>query len=150
MVTKNKNNYKFVIFYCNPVQYVIYYNHNKGRDPGNKKENEQKMMKSNMTYHARYDRAARIDAILDTVGFGEIMFIVPQSNSREICMTDTGVAIVRAQTDKKIITVYVASLHLARALYEKKFNIDRLPKTLFETVKRNQKYADLINNGISI
>lgn len=108
------------------------------------------MIKSNMTNHARYDRAARINAILDTVGIGEIMFTVPQSNNKEICMTDTGVAIVRAQADKKIITVYVASLHLARTLYEKKFNIDRLPKTFFETVKRNQKYADLVNNGISI
>lgn len=108
------------------------------------------MIKSNMTYHARYDRADRINAIIDTIGIGEIMLIVPKNEYREICLTDTGVAIVRTITDKKIITAYVASLQLARTLYEKKFNINKLPKTLFDVVLRNQKYADLVNNGMVI
>lgn len=108
------------------------------------------MIKSNMTNHARYDRADRINAIIDTIGIGEIVLIVPKNEYREICLTDTGVVIVRATADRKIITVYVASLQLARTLYEKKFNINRLPKALFDTVRCNQKYADLINNGISI
>lgn len=108
------------------------------------------MIKSNMTYHARYDRADRITAIIDTIGIGEIMFIVPKNEYSEICLTTTGVVIVRTITERRIITVYVASLQLARALYATKFNMKKLPQTLFNVIRQNQKYADLINNGLII
>ena len=71
-------------------------------------------MKEQMTYHVAVQRADRVKHIIDDIGLGQIVkekytrFNLKQAG-RWICLTDTGITIVKDEQKQKIITMYVTT-----------------------------------------
>lgn len=98
-------------------------------------------MKSKMTYHAFNDRFDRISYIMDTIGIGEPVVTVPDPYRQDTIkiLTDTGVLIVKSATTHKIITIYIASMDQAFAIYKLGTNNKRVPDGLLTRIRKNQK-----------
>ena len=104
-------------------------------------------MKTNMTYHARYDRKNRIEYILDTVGLGEPVCEWTYKDERHNgpvtkILTDTGVIILK-NNKNKIITTWIGSTQQAKAVYvgASGGKATKMPQKLYTTIKDNQKYV---------
>lgn len=71
-------------------------------------------MKEQMTYHVAIQRADRVKHIVNDIGLGQIVkekytrFNLEQAG-RWICLTDTGITIVKDEPKEKIITMYVTT-----------------------------------------
>lgn len=68
------------------------------------------MMKLRFSNHAMIDRIERITFIGTNVGFGEIVSTKPTGENREVCLTDTGVLLIRSVITQEIVTVYLAGI----------------------------------------
>ena len=104
-----------------------------------------------MTYHCKVERAERIQKIIALIGLGQVVRekYYRQSNlaghGKYVCITDTGITIVKSEDKQKVITMYVTTYRELVAIYggEKK-----IPPYLRKKVDRNQtKY---IHNGKTI
>ena len=106
-------------------------------------------MNPTMTYHCAVERANRVQNIINTVGLGQIIkesYIGSCLNSwqagnnrqagKYICITDTGIIIVKDELREKIITMYVATYKDLLKLY----NGSKIPKWLHKKVDRNQTF----------
>lgn len=97
------------------------------------------MNKMNISRHALNDRFDRLFQICMTKGVGEIILVSPARDpQREICMTDTGVYIVRG-VNGKIITMFYATYAQAYKLYK-----GNIPKPLQRVLRENERKG-LIN-----
>ena len=71
-------------------------------------------MKEQMTYHVAVQRADRVKHIVDDIGIGQVIkekyvrFSLEQAG-RWVCLTDTGITIVKDEAKEKIITMYVTT-----------------------------------------
>lgn len=108
-----------------------------------------------LTYHCQYERSNRIQHIQKEIGLGTIVAEQYRRTSREvqsrgyygkyICLTDTGITIVKSEDKKRVITVYVTTLSELSAVYG---GISKAPNELYKKVQYNQtKY---IRNGKTI
>ena len=67
-------------------------------------------MREQMTYHVAVQRANRVQHIIDDIGLGQIIkekytrFSLEQAG-RWICLTDTGITIIKSEDKLKIITM---------------------------------------------
>lgn len=67
-----------------------------------------------MTYHVAVQRADRVKHITEEIGLGQIIkekytrFNLDQAG-RWVCLTDTGVTIIKTEDKLKIITMYVTT-----------------------------------------
>lgn len=75
-------------------------------------------MKETMTYHCGVQRAERVQHIIDEVGLGQIIrekyvhtidMVQAGKPGIYICITDTGVTLVKDELKTKIITMYVTT-----------------------------------------
>lgn len=97
-------------------------------------------MNEQMSYHVAVQRADRVKHIIDEIGLGNIIkekyvrFEVGKAG-RYVCLTDTGVTIVKTEDKLKIITMYVTTKRELLMVYggEKK-----VPAFLRKKVDRNQ------------
>lgn len=88
------------------------------------------------TGHARFDRAARIRYIVNTIGVGNVVKEHKQENymgEQWACLTDTGVMIIKDLAREKVITMFVATLSQAMKVYQSR----RLPNEIYNTVRGN-------------
>ncbi len=107
-------------------------------------------MNEKMSYHVAVQRADRVKHIIDEIGLGNIVkekyvrFEVGQAG-RYVCLTDTGVTIVKTEDKQKIITMYVTTKRELLMVYggEKK-----VPVFLRKKVDRNQ--SKFIRGGKTI
>lgn len=71
-------------------------------------------MDEQMTYHVSVQRADRVKHIVEQIGLGQIIkekytrFNLGQAG-RWICLTDTGITIIKDELKEKIITMYVTT-----------------------------------------
>lgn len=71
-------------------------------------------MKEQMSYHVAVQRAERVKHIVEEIGIGQIVkekytrYNVNQMGSW-LCVTDTGITIVKTEDKLKIITMYVTT-----------------------------------------
>lgn len=94
-----------------------------------------------LTKHCEIYRRNRVSEIIDKVGVGQICKKIYRSNfgiparNVYICITDTGVTIIKDETETKIITMYITTYRELVSVYggEK-----RIPKFLHSKVDRNQ------------
>lgn len=101
-------------------------------------------MVATMTKHARVDRQARLNFILDTVGVGNIVAGMINTNNGHPnfeCLTDTGVLLVFSPDRKILITAYIPNTEKAVAVYLKSTQRKSLPDGLYNKIKANQKIA---------
>jgi hypothetical protein len=68
----------------------------------------------NMTYHCEVHRADRVKHIIEEIGVGQVIkekytrFSLEQAG-RWVCLTDTGITIIKDEQKEKIITMYVTT-----------------------------------------
>ena len=99
-----------------------------------------------MTYHCEVQRADRVKHIIDTIGLGQVVrekYIHTAEQIRKgqagkyLCITDTGIMLVKTEDKLKIITMYVATYRELVAIYGGQ---NKIPKYLHKRVDRNQSY----------
>lgn len=101
-------------------------------------------MKEQMTYHVAVQRAERVKHIIEDVGLGQIVkekytrFSLEQAG-RWVCITDTGITIIKDEPKKKIITMYVTTQRELVAVFG---GTKKVPAYLRKKVDYNQsKYT---------
>ena len=102
-------------------------------------------MKEQMTYHVAVQRADRVKHIVDDIGIGQIVkekyvrFSLNEAG-RWICLTDTGITIIKDEPKEKIITMYVTT---QRELVSVFGGTKKVPAYLRRKVDYNQsKYTE--------
>ena len=102
-------------------------------------------MKEQMTYHVAVQRADRVKHIIDDIGIGQIIkekYVLFSLNEagRWVCLTDTGITIVKNESKEKIITMYVTT---QRELVSVFGGTKKVPVFLRKKVDYNQsKYTE--------
>ena len=103
-------------------------------------------MAPNMTSHARNDRRARLEYIVDTVGIGKVMCESCYEDRRANYshyskqLTSTGVIILRS-ANNDVITAYIATFGQALEVWQRAFGSNKkmLP-ALNAKVRANENY----------
>lgn len=104
-------------------------------------------MKLVMTTHARIDRADRLTALIDYLGIDEIILETPDDKQQcaTLCLTATGIIIVKSTIDNRVITAYMATMNRVYAMY-KIAGYNRIPKKVYQRViDINRLYPFLCN-----
>jgi hypothetical protein len=101
-------------------------------------------MKEQMTYHVAVQRAERVKHIIEEVGIGQIIkekytrFSLEQAG-RWVCLTDTGITIIKDERKEKIITMYITTQRELVSMYG---GAKKVPTFLRKKVDHNQdKYT---------
>lgn len=103
-----------------------------------------KLFNTELTYHAGVQRANRLQQIINNVGLGQIVKecytrdfnkIVNGQAGVYICITDTGVTIVKDELKQKIITMYITTFRELVKCYN---GVNHIPNYLRKKVDRNQ------------
>lgn len=101
---------------------------------------------TDLTYHAEVQRSNRVEQIIANIGLGTIVkevyqcsFDKAQAGGRGvyICITDTGITIVKDELKQKIITMYVTTFRELVRCYN---GVKKIPPYLRKRVDRNQSY----------
>ena len=98
-------------------------------------------MKEQMTYHVAVQRADRVNHIVNEIGIGQIIkekyigYGIGGQAGRYICLTDTGVTIIKDEQKLKIITIYVTTQRELVAVFG---GTKKIPPFLKKKVDRNQ------------
>lgn len=102
-------------------------------------------MKEQMTYHVAIQRAERVRHIVEEIGIGQIVkekyigYGIGGQAGRYICLTDTGVTIIKDEQKLKVITIYVTTQRELVAVYG---GTKKIPSFLRKKVDYNQsKYT---------
>lgn len=102
-------------------------------------------MNETMTYHVSVQRAERVKHIIDEIGLGQIVkekyvrYNIGEAG-KYICLTDTGITIIKDESKTKIITMYVTT---QRELVSVFGGTKRIPTFLRKKVDYNQsKYTE--------
>ena len=102
-------------------------------------------MNEQMTYHVSVQRADRVKHIIDDIGIGQIVkekyvrYNIGEAG-KYICLTDTGITIIKDETKSKIITMYVTTQRELVAVFG---GTKRIPSYLRKKVDYNQsKYTE--------
>lgn len=97
-----------------------------------------------MTYHVQVERAERVKHIVEEVGIGQVIkekyigYGIGQAG-RYICVTDTGVTIIKDEAKLKIITMYITTQRELVFIYG---GTKKVPSFLKKKVDHNQsKYT---------
>lgn len=98
-----------------------------------------------MTYHVAVQRAERVQHIINEIGLGQIIkekyvgYGIGAQAGRYICVTDTGVTIIKDEAKLKVITMYVTTQRELLFVYG---GAKKVPVFLKKKVDHNQsKYT---------
>jgi hypothetical protein len=98
-----------------------------------------------MSYHVQVERADRVKHIIEEIGLGQIIkekytrFSLDQAG-RWVCLTDTGITIVKTEDKLKVITMYVTTQKELVAVFG---GAKKVPTFLKKKVDHNQsKYTE--------
>ena len=98
----------------------------------------------NMTYHCEVHRAERVKHIVDDIGIGQVVkekyvrYNIGEAG-RYVCLTDTGITIIKSEDKQTIITMYVTTQRELVAVYG---GAKKVPPFLKKKVDHNQnKYT---------
>ena len=102
-------------------------------------------MNEKMTYHVSVQRADRVKHIIEDIGIGQIVkekyvrFSLNEAG-RWVCLTDTGITIIKDEQKEKIITMYVTTQRELVAVFG---GTKKVPTFLRKKVDYNQsKYTE--------
>ena len=104
-----------------------------------------------MTYHVQVERAERVKHIVEDIGIGQVVkekyigYGIGGQAGRYLCITDTGITIIKTEDKLKVITMYVTT---QRELVNVYGGQKKVPTFLRKKVDHNQsKYTQ---NGKTI
>lgn len=98
-------------------------------------------MKEQMTYHVAVQRANRVQHIVEEIGIGQVIkekyigYGIGAQAGRYICLTDTGITIIKDEAKVKIITIYVTTQKELVSVYG---GTKKIPPFLRKKVDHNQ------------
>ena len=101
-------------------------------------------MNENMTYHCRVQRASRVQNIIDNIGIGQVVIekyvrgwdkVQAGQAGNYICITDTGITLVKSEDKLTIITMYVTTQNELVRVYGGR---NKIPAFLRKRVDHNQ------------
>jgi len=102
-------------------------------------------MKEQMTYHVSVQRADRVKHIIEDIGLGQIIkekytrFSLNEAG-RWVCLTDTGITIIKDEAKQKVITMYVTTQRELVAVFG---GTKKVPIFLKKKVAHNEsKYTE--------
>ena len=102
-------------------------------------------MKEQMSYHVSVQRAERVKHIIEEIGMGQIIkekyvrYTLDQAG-RWVCLTDTGITIIKDEQKATIITMYVTTQRELVAVFG---GTKKVPIFLKKKVAHNEsKYTD--------
>lgn len=104
----------------------------------------------NMTYHCEVHRADRVKHIIEEIGVGQVIkekyvhYNIGEAG-RYICLTDTGITIIKSEDKQKIITMYVTTQKELVSIYG---GTKKVPAFLRKKVDHNQ--SKFIERGKTI
>lgn len=104
-----------------------------------------------MTYHVQVERAERVKHIIAEIGIGQVIkekyvgYGIGGQAGRYICITDTGVTIIKDELKLKVITMYVTT---QRELVNVYGGPKKIPSFLKKKVDHNQ--SKFTQNGKTI
>lgn len=103
-------------------------------------------MEVNLTYHARVERIDRLAAIIECLSVGKIILEVYDKRHKGsiLCLTSTGIVLVKSAKDGRIVTGYMANMDQLHAMY---YSIGQrhIPPRIFNRVSKNvQLYSFLL------
>ena len=93
-----------------------------------------------MTYHCQVQRKNRVEHIIKEIGMGQVIkeeytrYDLTKPG-RYICITDTGITLVKSEDKQKIITMYVTTQKELVRVYH---GANKIPPFLKKRVDRNQ------------
>lgn len=103
-------------------------------------------MREQMTYHVAVQRADRVKHIIEEIGIGQVVkekyigYGIGGPAGRYICLTDTGITIIKDEQKLKMITMYVTT---QRELVSVFGGTKKIPTYLRKKVDYNQsKYTE--------
>ena len=97
-----------------------------------------------MSYHCRIQRVNRVQHIINDIGLGQVVREKYQHTPEQIargeagqyiCITDTGITIIKTEDKQKVITMYVTTYKELLKVYGGQKSI---PSYLHKRVDRNQ------------
>ena len=92
-----------------------------------------------MTYHVQYQRAERIKHIIEEIGIGQVVrekyMQAGTSAGKYICITDTGITLVKSEDKTKLVTMYVTTQRELVMVYG---GTKKIPAFLKKKVDHNQ------------
>ena len=98
-----------------------------------------------MTYHVAVQRANRVKHIIEDVGLGQVIkekytrYNITEAG-RWVCITDTGITIIKDEPKQKIITMYVTTQKELVSVFG---GVKKVPTYLRKKVDYNQsKYTE--------
>ena len=103
-----------------------------------------KLLNTELTRHAQNDRAYRLEQIKANIGIGQIVKemycrswdkVEAGQGGVYLCITDTGVTIIKDELKQKIITIYVTTFGELVKCYG---GVKHIPTYLRKKVDRNQ------------
>ena len=89
-------------------------------------------MRMTLSKHAKIERENRLTYIAMTVGFGQVIR-ERITDTRRICLTSTGVILVKDVEEEFLITAYVGNKEQVRWIYCD----ERVPCEIWQLVKHN-------------
>jgi len=96
-------------------------------------------MKMQMTQHVLNDRMERMLYIAEHVGWGEVIMEVENSATTCMCLTSTGVVLVKNLHRDTLITAYLPNrndlIYMCRAL-----GYSRIPTVVENKMRKNHKH----------
>lgn len=102
-----------------------------------------------MTYHAQYHRADRMKHIIEQIGFGQVVrekyMQAGTGAGKYICITDTGITLIKTADKLKVITFYVTTQRELVMIYG---GTKKIPSYLKKKVDHNQ--SKFIREGKTI
>lgn len=99
-----------------------------------------------LSYHCKVERANRVNQIVEKIGVGQIVKeqyrrgtdrVEAGAEGSWICITDTGITIVKNENKTKIVTMYVTTYRELVAVYG---GTKHIPKYLHKKVDQNQSW----------
>ena len=93
-----------------------------------------------MTYHVRVQRANRVQQIIDRIGIGQVVrekYVQYELGKpgQYVCITDTGITLVKSEDKLKLITMYVTTYKELVYIYN---GPKKIPPFLRKRVDHNQ------------
>ena len=106
---------------------------------------------ASMTSHCATDRFNRVQNIINQIGLGQIVMERKELSSnpkfpfKYLCVTNTGITVIRSEDKTKIITIYVTTIKELIRVYNGRENV---PMELWAKVAYNERRY--IRNGKTI
>lgn len=101
-------------------------------------------MKITMTKHVVNDRMERMMYIAQNIGWGEILVEVQSSNDTRMCLTSTGVVLIKPLYEERLVTAYVANINDVTWLY-RSIGCTRVPSFMFTKVQKNKGHVAILS-----